>query len=315
MNILKIPRIQPSDYFWYFYRCIDYLEKNNIAKIEYYNSNIDERYVMQFFFNNQPVWIDVSDDNKLSPTYKDKFDSIIFKSNYSTELWNNPPENFIYKNEEWEYKLQSNIKPFILGRAFKQRYDLNEFQQYTPQNIELIYDVFSFSGSGITEESSLIRLKIYDLFSNISNKKLIFWLRKHGDYIWSKAVEEQAQKYECKSPTWGIENYYKMIAQAKYSINFPGICVSPPFRCIDAILSGRAIISTKIWTDIYKTFPCIELPICGYFGSGDWEKAKEIILNLNNYDYQDLANKAKDWYSWYLSPEGMWRNQILKNLC
>jgi len=314
MNILKIPKKQPSDYFWYFYRCIDYVKRNNLAQVEYFNSNITERYVLKFYFNNNPAWVDLRDDNKLSPTYKNEIDATIFKSNYSSEMWDNPPSDFLYLNEAWEHELRKNIRPFVLGRAFKMSYSNDEFLKFSSKDKEPIYDIFSFSGAGITNETTLMRLKIYELFNSISNKKLIFWLRKHGEEI-NEEVRKRVSQFECSNPIAGIENFYKQLNEAKYSINFPGICVSAPFRCVDAVLANRAIISTKIWCDIYKTFPCIELPICGYFGTGDWTKAKEILNQLHTYDYRDLTRRARDWYLWYLSPEGMWKNQILKQLC
>ena len=265
---IKLPISMPSAYFWYFYRCIYYLKKNNIAEIEWIENSINQTYVLLIYINDRPIYIDLRDDNKLSNVYKNKLDSLIFKSNYSSELWNNTPDDFPFIFETWERDIQKKIKPFILGRSFNDRMDLNEFDKYRPENDKTTYNIVSFSGSALTNENSLIRLKTYELLSAIPDNNLFFWLRKHGDEI-SDDVIKKANVFNCHKTQLGLIEFYKFLSNGKYSLNMPGICLSQPFRCVDAVLANRCIISTKIWCDIYKSFPCITLPICGYFGNGD----------------------------------------------
>ena len=161
---LKIPKKAPSSYFWYFYHCIEYIQNHNLANVEYFNYEHKEHYVMHFYFNNKLIWIDLRDDNKLSPTYQNSFDSIILKSNYSSELWDNMPENFPYKFQNWEHKLRPQIRPFILGRAFGEPYRDNKNSVLFQTNSSPIYEVFSLSGTGLLNSVSIARLKTYNLF-------------------------------------------------------------------------------------------------------------------------------------------------------
>jgi hypothetical protein len=108
--------------------------------------------------------------------------------------------------------------------------------------------------------------------------------------------------------------YYRWLATGEYSLNIPGICASQPFRLVDSVLVNRVCISSKIWQDAYKDFPCVELPYCAYFGTGDLEKTKIILDNLDKVCYNDLLNKANEWYNQKLTSHNMWKNQIERHL-
>lgn len=315
---LKIPKKVPSNYYWYFYRCLTTLANQGIINIEYFNSPIDEQYLLLFYFNDRPIFIDVRDDNRLSQTYASYSDAIILKSNYSSELWDNPPQLQDLINADWEHKIRPRIHPYVLGRTFNGEYTFNELEAYS-RNQEIKYDLVSMVGTGITNESTLNRLNTYEfLQANVPNAQLIFWLRKHGipnEKIHPDIIE-RANKFNI-TPILGLNEYFKFLSTGRFSLNIPGITCSQPFRFVDAVLVNRITISTKIWQDIYKSFPCIELPIDTYFNIGDWEAAKEALnraMNLSNEEYNKILTNAKHWYSWYLSPMGMWNNQILKQL-
>jgi len=314
MYKLKIPNIIPSNYFWYTFRCFKYLKTKENIQIEYFESDIKEPYVMLFYLNDQPIFIDVRDDNRLSETYKDWNDAIIFKSNYSSELWDNTPKEFEQPFRDWEYKIRDRIRPFIHGRTLGISYSQSEF----PKRLNKVkYDIVSMTGNGIYNANTERRLDLYEFINKIPNlnNNLIFWIRNHGDpnQPINEEILNRAKKFN-NDVTYPLNDYFSFLSEGKYSLNIPGITLSQPFRCIDAVLANRVVISTKIWQDIYKTFPCIELPICSYFGNGDWIFAKEILENLNEFDYDKILQESKDWYSWYLSEEGLWKNQILKQL-
>lgn len=314
MYKLKIPNKIPSNYFWYIFRCFDYLKIRSDVQIEYFDSSINEPHVMLFYLNDRPIFIDVRDDNRLSETYKDWNDAIIFKSNYSSELWDNIPKEFEQPFREWEYKIRNRIRPFIHGRTFGTSHYESEFPK---RRSNIKYDIVSMTGNGIYNANTENRLKLYEFISTIPNlnNNLIFWIRHHGvpNQPITSEILERAKKFE-NNVTYPLNDYYSFLSEGKFSLNIPGITLSQPFRCVDAVLANRVIISTKIWQDIYKTFPCIELPICAYFGNGDWDKAKEILSNLNQFNYNDILQKSYYWYSWYLSEKGMWNNQFLKQL-
>lgn len=314
MYKLKIPNKIPSNYFWYTFRCFEYLKYQNNIQIEYFESDIKESYVMLFYFNNRPIFIDVRDDNRLSETYKDWSDSLVLKSNYSSELWDNTPSNFEQPFRDWEYKIRSRIRSFIHGRTFGSSYNQHEFPKKSNQ---IKYDIVSMTGNGIYNTNTENRLKLYEFINSISdlNNNLIFWIRNHGDpnQPITQEILNRAERFS-NDVTYPLNNYFSFLSEGKYSLNIPGITLSQPFRCVDAVLANRVIISTKIWQDIYKTFPCIEIPICAYFGNGDWDKAKEILSNLDQFNYNEILQQSYYWYSKYLSEEGMWKNQFLYQL-
>jgi hypothetical protein len=291
------------------------LNSNGIIDLEYYDSSIDEKYVMLFYFNGRPCFVDVRDDNRLSKTYEDYSDALIFKSNYSSELWDNPSKIEDLRNADWEHKIRPRIRPYIIGRTLSLPYSVDELSYFKSKE-KPIHTLVSMTGCGITNKTTENRLSTYEfLQNNIANTNLIFWLRKHGvpNEEILESIQIRAKKFNT-IPILGLNEYFNFLALGKYSLNIPGITCSQPFRCVDAVLSNRVVISTKIWQDIYTTFPALYLPIDTYFNTGNWEEAKIILQKIDNFPYEETLRDSKFWYSWYLSPEGFWKNQILKQL-
>jgi len=316
MIITVSPYLKSKPYYWYIARSLYSLAKENKIVLQEKAMPIKfEPYVELLYINNTPLFIDVRDDLTLSNTYKGfSSDAIILKANYSTELFETPPKEFEYQVQGWYKTIKDRLHPFILGRSFNLPFNIDEFSYYRKAIIPK-YDVVSYSGAGIYSLQTKSRIKVYDLIKEVFKEKsnLLFIGRNH--YTDEKNYPEFFKKlleYFCPT-TLGTDDFFNFLHTGCYSLNFPGIACSQPFRCVDAVLTGRGIISTKIYHDLYKSFPCIELPICGYTGEGDWNKAKEILNNLP-INTVELIRKADNWYSWFLSTEGMFNNQLINYL-
>ncbi len=318
--------LKHKTYFWYLYRCLMSLrDRGTITIEEIDNPFFEELYYDVIFINDYPVFIDVRDDfcvvKKLSEYAKDY---ILLKSNYSSALWNlakldSYPDGFEYRLKDWELKMMDNVKPFLHGRAFKMSYQVNELTKWNRYIQEPKYVITSMSGAGIHRLQTENRLKVFDLFDSVfGNKaKLMFKDRKHLKDDERQEIIDYSyylKKYPNDVKTGGYEQYIKFLSMGKYSINMAGLCLSTPFRIVDSVIANRCIISTEIYHDTYNAFPCIKIPVCGYLGTGDWQMAQTILKGIDSVQYEQILQKAKNWYSWFLSVNGMWTNQILYHL-
>ena len=307
-------------YYWYLVRSLYVLSKQRKIQLEIIekNSNTKTNHYEIIYVDDFPLVIDIADGAYLPPRKLLNYsDFRLLKSNLSIE---NRPYN-------WYSDLENKIKPYIIGRIFNCGYNLKEFKHFQSHIKSSKYKVVSFAGSGCKALETKNRLKIFDLFKEIFQDKclLVFRDREHFSKEekakfpeWNNYFKKYGKSWQWhKKNHFGSYAYYLgMLSEGEFSINTPGIGKSQPFRCVDAILANRCIISTKIYVDIYKTFPCVKLPIDGYLNSEleDYEKAKKILRNIGQVNQQELKQKQLDWYSWYLSPEGMFKNQILKAL-
>jgi len=280
----------------------------------------DHAYELMFI-DDYPVFVDLRDDFTID---KNLFaicdDFLLLKSNFSSELWDMAqrsqyPDGVEYTLDEDELKYRSCIRPFVLGRTFTN--DVQDEFEFAKYIKPVKHKVVSASGVGILSLQSQTRLKVYDLFDKIlgEKSKLIYFDRDHfaqREYV--PNLDYYLKKYVSDCQLNGFDNYVGFLSTGEYSINFPGIALSTPFRFVDGVISNRCCISTKIWHDIYASFPCVQLPICGYLGTGDWVKAEEILRDLDKVDYTGVLQQSKEWYNKYLSASGMWENQFLKYL-
>ena len=205
------------------------------------------------------------------------------------------------------------------GRAFKISYDHNELTRWGNNNQSSIWKVVSLSGAGLFQLQTESRITLFNLFDSVfnNNAKLMFNDRKHlrtDEKLAIPNYEHFLKKYPNNINTGNYGEYIEFLSSGDFSINSAGLCLSTPFRFVDSVIANKCIISTKIYHDIYKTFPCVQLPICGYFGTGDWAAARAVLENIHLIKQNEMLQKAKDWYSWFLSADGMWNNQILTNL-
>lgn len=319
---VTVPKyVYENPYFWYFCRMLYILEKTEKIRIVKTNDKpLFTVYVAIVLIDGVPIILDVRDDASLPlPELKIYPNALIFKANYSSELWDNAPTTFEYPITDEERKYRKQIRPFIYGRAFGIPLEANERQAFRHCINQINKKVVSYTGTGVYRQQTESRLKVFDLINEVfSDKSKLIWYDRYDHYKndWAD-YQVRRQKYLEKSPgAWDYENYLKFLSQGQYSLNIPGIAVSQPFRFIDGVLAGRGVISTKIWIDAWKSFPCNEIPICGYFGTGDWEKARLFLLRLEELEWDDtfLLKGMNKWYDHYLSADGMWNNQILKGI-
>lgn len=313
--------IKNKSYFWYLYRCLKILADEGTIKLSTMHpasKRFEEDYYELIYINDYPIFFDLRDDFKVTKQLGNYFkDYTLFKGNFSTELWNlakqdKYPEGFEYRLEDWELDMQPNIKAFALGRRFNMNYKINE-QRITGKNPSY-KSIVSLFGAGILSKQTETRLKVFDMVNIINtNSKLMFANKAHfkGEV---NNYNEYLKKYPVNVNTQSYGQYIDFLCIGDYSLNVPGIALSTPFRFIDAVIANRNIITTKVWHDVYSTFPAVVLPICGYLGTGDWTEAERILQNLNEYNKKTMLKRAKNWYSWFLSTHGMWKNQILANL-
>lgn len=322
MKIIIPKYLYTNGYYWFFLRMVEKLfleQKIVLAKIE--DKPLYTPFVSVVFFDSQPIILDVRDDHALPlPELKKYPNALIFKANYSSELWDNPPETYEYPITDEERKYRSQVRPFIYGRAFGMSLNTNERKCFKHCIQAINKKIVSYTGAGVYRQQTESRLRVYDLISEVMGDKseLVWYDRKdHYDNKWSE-YEQRRQKYLDKNNrSWDYDNYLRFLSQGQYSLNVPGIAASQPFRFIDGILANRVVISTKIWIDAWKSFPCCELPICGYFGTGSWENAKkslEYFIYMHISSYSTILEDMDRWYDQYLTAEGMFENQFLKGL-
>ena len=325
INIKISNTLKDKIYFWYLYRSFKTLEFEGTIKLtEAPNPFFEEPHYEVVFINDYPVFFDLRDDFNVTKHLDDYTkDYLLLKSNFSTELWglakqNKYPEGFEYHLENWELKMQPKIKAFALGRALKLPWDVDELN-LTPTNNEIKWKIASLNGAGILRQQTITRLQLFDLFNTVFDKqaKLMFWDRNHLQTQEKQTIngyDYYLKKYFKDIETGGYKEYVKFLSLGEWSINVPGIAMSTPFRFADSVIANRNIITTKVWHNIYYSFPAVMLPVCGYTGKGDWQEAENILRRLNGYNKDEMLKKTKTWYSWYLSYQGMWKNQILCNL-
>jgi len=312
--------VYECDYFWYLIRCLLHMQAVGWIGLKVVGEVVSaSKYVTVLYFDDQPIIIDTRDDFHLPGDAIEKFPkALIFKSNFSQELWESPPELFEERPTELELQHYKKLKPWIHGRAMCIPYDMDEFAAFTHPLRRPVHKVASFSGEGVFKLQTEARLKVFDLVRKVYPNSPLVWRRRPEHFRDAAAILDYLQRIspymvECRD-LMNFRNYCEFLSGAEYSLNTPGISMSQPFRCVDAVLAGSAIISTKIWTDVYKDFPCVMLPVCGYTGLGDWVGAENILRNLNNHSRNELVFRGKEWYNKYLSAEGMYYNQICKNI-
>ena len=164
-------QLHRKPYFWYLYRCLTSSNlKNNVEVTTFENTFFkDEDYIELIFINEQPIIFDVRDDHSVSETYHNLFNNeyILFKANYSNELWDNPPENFPYRIQDWGYEIRGRIIPFAYGRSFSCSHDTNELSIYGNSINEIKYLLTSFSGPGLNDLQTFSRISTYNLLDDI----------------------------------------------------------------------------------------------------------------------------------------------------
>lgn len=322
---IKVPSyMYGCAYYWYLLRCFHFLQKDGKIELEKTNDKfLYTQFVSVVFINDRPCIFDVRDDSALPlPELKKYPNALIFKSNYSTELWDNPPVGFEYPITDEERSYRSQVRQFVYGRAMSMDFNIDETEVFRKDVSSIKYDIISLSGAGVYTQQTKSRLDVYDLLDEIFKEKakLCWFDRNH--FIDKKNFpdyEERIKKYLFN--TAGMFGYYgnyiKFLSEGMFSLNFPGIAVSQPFRLIDGVLANRCSISTKIYTDAYWDFPRFVLPVCGYFGTGDFPVAKKNLQDCFNIITPELYNNclqaSKEWYKNKLSVDGMLK-QILAGL-
>ena len=316
---VKFPSYMKScNYYWYFLRSL--YNTPGILIEELPGKPLFTQFVAPIKIENQDCILDVRDDIGLPlPELKNYPDALIFKSNYSSELWDNPPATFEYPITEEERKFRNLVRPFIYGRAMNLNYDVDEIEHFQKAIKPIKHILISYSGDGVYKQQTENRLKVYHMIKSILGREaeLVWFPRTHFlDKEKFTDYDMQVKPYlRNLDGMWGsYHRYLSFLSQGRFSLNFPGIACSQPFRLIDGVFANRAVVSTKIYTDIYKNFPYIEIPVCGYFGTGDWELAKKTIDFLAGVDETEILKQMRQWYDFYLSANGMWTNQILKGL-
>lgn len=310
--------IKSCNYYWYFLRSVYLTPGLEIEEIP--GEPVFTQFVAPIFIDDKVIILDVRDDCSMPlPELKKYPDALIYKSNYSTELWDNPPATFEYPLTEEEKKFRNQVRPFIYGRALNIKYDVNEIEHFQNAIKPIKYGIISYSGEGIFKQQTENRLKVYDLIKSVHGQdaELVWFARSHfedKDKIenYRQIIKPYLRKLD---GMWGSYHHYlSFLSQGRFSLNLPGIACSQPFRLIDGVFANRAVLSTEVYTDIYKNFPYIHLPICVYFGTGDWETAKKTLEYLYGFDETKTLEEMKQWYNYYLSAKGLWENQILKGL-
>ena len=307
MKIEISKTLKTKPYYWYFYNSLKHCASDSLVEID---MPVNEPYIELCYFDGTPVFVDLRDDLAPSATYRDfSAHSIILKANYSTELYDNPPVGFEYDNPTWLDEVRPQMRPFMLGRTCSPTTTYNDLHKYFSRDIP-IHKVVSYSGEGLTQLSTDSRLKVYQLIHDTFPKKsdLRFIHKSHfkGD------IKDTKFNY---TDSMALEDYYKFLSTGQYILNFPGIAGSQPFRIVDAVMVGRGCVSTKIYHDLYKSFPCIQLPICGYTGIGDWKLAKTNLQLATIDGFSEKSRiKTREWYSWFFSADGMFKNQIMVHL-
>lgn len=314
--------IRRNPYFWYVNRCLYKMEQSGLITI-----GIDDIeptfsiFVGTIKIDGKPIIIDVRDDINL-PWPEARLQPIgtkILKANYSLVLWNNPPTSFEYRLTTEELNLIPNTLPFIFGRSFSWDFDVDEKKYCSDFISPVSKEIVSLTGPGLFNQQTINRLNFYDLIKNtLSPEKIeLLWIdKKH--YQDSNKLSNYKERISVYSkPSHDLfgcyGNYIKWLSTGKYSLNFPGIAASQPFRLIDAVLAQRKIISTPMWIESSQAYPTILVPTDGYFSFDEQliDQSKQILQNLSLYDY-DLA-EAQKWYDTNLSVEGMWA-QLTKGL-
>jgi hypothetical protein len=297
------------------------MERVGEVRLDYDSKLLLDNHNMAIaFINNQPFIFDLRDDNSLPLELLRQYPSAkIFKANFSHELWTNPPAAFETPHCEEDRKFHSQIIPFVFGRSFTIPFDADELSYFHPEGTKK-YSVVSLSGEGVYALQTNGRLIAYDFISKcVPNTKLYWYARRHfqdKDGVVNYEVRKAPFIYPGDIEYyWGnYRNYLNLCKEGNFVLNLPGIACSNPFRCVDSVLSGSAVLSTKLWNDAYRDFPMVKLPFCGYFGTGDFENARTILEMLPNINIEPYVQKAREWYDTRLSAKGMWEYQIKRFL-
>ena len=294
-----------KDYFWYIYRCFKH--KKNIELLIEENSNL-ENYLAKVIINDKVFFIDVLDDvNLYIPEKEITNNCIILKANYSSELYNT---NIIYINEHTKKYLPF-MKPFVLGRYHFINKNINEFEYYkrcVSNNKK--YKIYSMIGCGVNEEQSRNRGKIIKLLKDEFKDKFEFVLINKVicvGYDYDASWKEISNIYGATTNVMIYEEYIKNLYSSEYGLILSGVGASMPFRWIDHVLSNIVSISTYIYQDIFKNYPCIKLPINSFFDYNDnLSETIYILKHLQDYDYNNILKESIEFYNKYLSIDGMY---------
>lgn len=330
---IEIERTEASNgYFWYLLRALSRLKEAGRVNLTLVPRVVPsgapkdvEQYVLMLWVDDQPVIVDVRDHHYLPVLHMTEFpDARVLKSSFSTELWEDPTltEDILGMDFPAEQRdLVDRVVPFALGRSMSIPLHSNEFDLVTKAREKAGW-VAGLAGAGQTWQQTHNRLRVLELIGEVMPTSCLRWFRS------DRCVQaELVPDYESRSaPFAGSTHFYEMISSltgylswlnsAVFGLNFPGFCLSPPFRLVDGVLADVPCISTRIWADAYKGFPCFELPVCGFLGVGDWEQAKEGLVELKGEGPDSprarlRALEAREWYHEHLSPDGM-LGQILE---
>jgi len=306
-------------YFWYLARSLVDMNSSGVISLDIIKDNRFKYDIADvgiynhtglIYINDFPIYFDVFDTPKFwyeSLINEDNF--ILLKGNRSEEILNglvqcpNELGDFVVTNK-------NRVVNFAYGRVFSIPFDTKELLVYIHKRYKK-YKIVSYNGPGLEDIHTESRAKVYDCINSLGKKvKLVY--RKRPD-IPSKYDGDFCLKYpEVFSHFPNLSELYQFIGSGEFSINTPGIGLSQPAKLVDAVISGTAAISTIIYQDIYKDFPCVQIPVCGYYGTGDWEKVKETLENLDSINWDKMHGDSLVWYNKYLSAEGLWKNQLLK---
>ncbi len=333
MRVVRVSSFfMTQTYNWYIARCFHKKSlageiKLIITEDRYEKDLIDKpwigNHVHVIFIDERPIIIDTRDTSKFPmDVFKQFTDSKIIKFQYSSELYNNPPNDYEDKISEEEVNIIDKVYPFAGGRSMTLGFDSDELSEWKNNILSISKKIVSYTGEGIFKKRTLRRLDVYDLVSESvdnSNLDLIFYHRlhyskeNHDDKYLEKIKKYQNLElginYDSQKLWQNYKDYISWLSRGEFSINIPGIACSQPFRLIDSVFANRKVITTKIYNDAYKDFPCIQIPFDGYFQNGDFDESKKIIQNckFEDVDFQDVLK----WYEKNLSVNGIW-NQIEK---
>lgn len=313
--------VKDSNYFWYVNRCLHSLKKENKISLEYVPQvPIFSPFVATITIEGKKKILDVRDDSELPlPDIQQNAEgTLVYKSNFSLELWNTPPETFEYKLPEEHKKYVSFCRPFIFGRAFSWPLDINEKEYCSRHLSPITKKIVSLSGEGIFAQQTLGRLQVYDvIYSSFKKEDIeLFWNKRPHFQDRDKIKDYSLLTNKFSKPKDTVlhnyESYINWLSMGTYSLNMPGIACSQPFRLVDAVLSQRAIISSKCWSEQFNDFPFVKIDMDGYFKSTE-EQVNNTKEQLKKLTYNIPLQEMNAWYDKYLSVDGMW-NQLIQGL-
>jgi hypothetical protein len=294
-----------KDYFWYVYRCL--MNKKNIKLNIENHSNLDN-YLAKIIINDKVFLIDLFDSPFIQlPENAITKDCIILKTNYSSEIINNN----LFGINELTNKYWKQCKPFTHGRVHLLKFDVNEFEYYRNfNNKNKKYKIYTMIGCGVSEEHSRNRGKIIKLLKDEFKDKFQFVLINKVIGVgcdYDESWKALTNIYGATTNVMSYEEYLTNLYSSDYGLILSGVGASMPFRWCDHVLSNIVSISTYIYQDLFKNYPCIKLPINSFFDYNDnLSKTIYILKHLQDYNYNNILKESIEFYNKYLSIDGMY---------